>query len=268
MISYRTVGLLAFTLTCAFSAASQTASGGASVSASPVSVAAIVQKLAAGNEKRYVDLRSYSVLRHYEVHYRGLPSSKDAEMDVEVRYVAPATKEFRIVSESGSKFILNKVLHRLLSSEQEALSQENREETAMTVRNYDFTFVREENTPQGRFYVLQTEPKRKNKFLFRGTIWVDARDFAIARIEAEPAKNPSLWISKTEIEHRYTKFGEFWLPVQNTSVTHVRLGGTATLNITYREYRIGDPTVVGSQPVLASGADKTATLQTASSPQR
>jgi len=236
MTSFRKLLLLMFTLGCALGAVSQTND------VSTANADDIIQRLATGNEKRYVDLKSYTVRRHYEVHYRGFPSDKDAEMDVEVRYIAPATKEFKIVSETGSKFILNKVLHRLLTSEQEALTRENREETAMTSRNYGFAFLREEKTPDGRFYVLQTEPKRKNKFLFRGTIWVDARDFAISHIEAEPAKNPSFWISKTQIEHTYTKFGEFWLPVQNVSVTHVRLGGTATLTIKYRDYKIDDPT--------------------------
>lgn len=205
-----------------------------------LSTGSIVQKLAKQNEQRAADLKSYSVLRHYELHYRGFPGRRDAEMDVRVRYIAPATKQFEVVSENGSKFLIDRVLQQLLTSEQEALTRENRSETAMTPENYNFTLLGEENTPAGRFYVLKTDPKRKNKFLFRGTIWVDARDFAIARIEAEPAKNPSFWISKTRIEHRYEKLGEFWLPLQNVSVTNVRLGGTATLTIQYRDYRVED----------------------------
>ena len=53
-----------------------------------------------------------------------------------------------------------------------------------------------------------------NKYLYRKN-WVDAADFAISQIEAEPAKNPSFWIKKTEIHHRYGKLGEFWLPLRN-----------------------------------------------------
>jgi hypothetical protein len=89
-----------------------------------------------------------------------------------------------------------------------------------------------------RNFVLMVAPKRKNKFLYKGRIWIDAKDFALTRIEAEPAKNPSLWISKTSIKHSYTKIDEFWLPVQNTSQTSVRFGGTATLIIDYHDYAI------------------------------
>ncbi len=39
----------------------------------------------------------------------------------------------------------------------------------------------------------RVEPQTNNKLLFRGRIWVDAEDFAVVRIEAVPAKNPSFW---------------------------------------------------------------------------
>ena len=57
-------------------------------------------------------------------------------------------------------------------------------------------------------------------------------------IDAEPAKNPSFWIKKTHIEHRYEKVGDFWLPAVNKSVTNVLIGGTATLTIQYTDYKL------------------------------
>jgi hypothetical protein len=47
-----------------------------------------------------------------------------------------------------------------------------------------------------------------------------------------------MWITKTEIHHRYHKFQDFWLPVENQSVSNLRLGGRATLTITYQNYEI------------------------------
>ena len=60
----------------------------------------------------------------------------------------------------------------------------------------------------------------------------------MCRIEAEPAKNPSFWIKKTEIHHAYLKVGEFWLPAENKTVSTLRLGGRATLTIKYQNYDI------------------------------
>jgi hypothetical protein len=85
---------------------------------------------------------------------------------------------------------------------------------------------------------------------------VDAHDFAVTRIEAEPARNPSFWIKKTDIRHVYEKIGEFWLPEQNYTVTTVRLGGKAILTIDYQDYRIvperSDLKPAQEQPALAT----------------
>jgi hypothetical protein len=94
-----------------------------------------------------------------------------------------------------------------------------------------------EATERGPAYVLGVEPKEKSKYLYKGKIWVDARDFAVKKIEAEPAKNPSFWVKQTKIEQQYKEFDRFWLPVSNHSVSSVRLGGHANLTILYDKYQ-------------------------------
>ena len=210
------------------------------------SVEDIVEKMQAANLLRADALLGYSGRRVYKVDYHGFPSGRHAEMIVEAVYTSPAQKDFRIVSESGSKVLLQHVLYRLLDSEKEALQNANRKQTAMSTENYTFRYVATEQGAEGKFYVLHVEPKIKNKFLYRGTIWVDAEDFAVARIEGKPAKNPSWWISSTEVHHRYSKVDRFWLPVHNESVTHVRVGGEAVLTIEYTDYKIKTATAAAS----------------------
>jgi hypothetical protein len=67
---------------------------------------------------------------------------------------------------------------------------------------------------------------------------VDAEQFAIVRMEGEPAKNPSFWIKDTKIETLYVNVDDFWLPARNHSITVVRLGGHADFSIEYKDYRI------------------------------
>jgi len=45
--------------------------------------------------------------------------------------------------------------------------------------------------------------------LYKGKVWVDTTDHAVSQMVAKPAKNPSFWISLTEIEQEYKKIGEF-----------------------------------------------------------
>ena len=212
----------------------------------PVDV--IVEKLQAANLRRAEALGGYTGKRFYKVDYRGFPGGRHAEMIVEAAYTSPAQKHFRIISESGSKLLLQRVLHRLLDSEREALQNANREQTALSTENYTFRFVDTEQGADGKFYVLQVEPKIKNKFVYSGTIWIDTEDFAVARIEGKPAKNPSWWISSTEIHHHYTKIDRFWLPAHNESVTHVRIGGEAVLTIEYTDYKIKAAATAESLP--------------------
>jgi hypothetical protein len=96
------------------------------------------------------------------------------------------------------------------------------------------------------------EPRTKDKFLYRGRIWVDAEDFAVVRLEAEPAKNPSFWTKKAEIVQVYMKVSDFWLPAYNHSVTAIRLGGHAELTIEYKDYEITGTSRVSSSMMLRS----------------
>lgn len=198
----------------------------------------IVATMTLRNRQRTADLRSYVGERYYHLLYKGFPMSKEAEMQVCASFIAPNTKVFSIRSQSGSPFIVNKVLKRLLESEQEAATEEQQKRTALSPDNYQFELLGREPDEPGRPYILRASPKVDSKFLYRGKVWVDASDFTVTKIEAEPARRPSIWISKTRIRHVYAKVGDFWLPAENHSTTDVRLGGVATLTIRYMHYTI------------------------------
>ncbi len=203
----------------------------------PLPVDQVVKRLQERNAERAAALDQYDATRVYRMQYRGFPSNRDAEMVVEMTYRAPNSKQFKVVSESGSKLIVERVFKKLLEAELEAAGEENRRHSALTTENYDFTLAGYEAAGNNPEYVLNIVPKTKNKFLYHGQIWVDARDFAVVRIKGEPGKNPSFWIKKTDIEHLYAKVNDFWLPAENHTESLVRLGGVAVLSIEYKDYR-------------------------------
>src|ERR1017187_1092665 len=193
----------------------------------------VVEQMQLHNQTRMDGLRRYKELRHYQVEYRGL-TTLVAQLEVEVTFDTSTGKTFRIVSQSGSKLLCDRVLKRLVESEQEA--GKDKSSTALTKANYRFESAGSESVAGRPAYVLNVEPLVANKFLYVGKIWVDATDFAVAKIEAEPSKSPSFWIKRTLIHHTYAHTGGFWLPHQNRSETKVRLGGTAVLTIDYGTY--------------------------------
>ncbi len=212
----------------------------------PLSTEQVVQNLVRMNAERAQQLLGYQGKRIYRLEYHGFPGARNAEMVVEVRYQSPGTKEFTIQSETGSKLIIDHVFKKLLRAEQEALEAENQRRTALNEENYVFTLLDYVVTSAGSRYVLSVEPRRKDKFLYAGRIWVDGKDYAVVRIEAEPAKNPSFWTKDTKLEHRYVKVNDFWLPAHNHSLTTVRLGGRADLTIQYMDYQVTPASLPGS----------------------
>jgi hypothetical protein len=213
----------------------------------------IVRTMVQRNHDRAVALCAFEGTRIYRLEYRGFPGSRNAEMVVDVKYHSPATKEFTIRSSTGSKLIIENVFNKLLQSEKEALTEENQSRVALNNENYNFALEGYEKTPAGSYYILSVEPRSKTKLLYRGRIWVDSTDFAVARIDVQPAKNPSFWTKDTQIEHVYSKIGDFWLPASNRSTSKTRLGGHALLTIEYKNYRVTATPVPGGSGEIMAG---------------
>jgi hypothetical protein len=219
-------------------AGAQPLAGSAPAPHSRLTVEEVVNNLIRRNLERARALRAYQGTRTYRMEYRGFPGNRTAEMVVDVKYQSPGTKEFTVRSETGSKLVIERVFKKLLQSEQEALNKENQSRVALNRDNYAFAMVGYEESPGGSLYVLAVEPLVKSKLLYRGKIWVDAEDFAVVRIEGEPARNPSFWTKDTKIEQVYGRVGDFWLPLSNRSSSSIRLGGRADFSIDYSDYRI------------------------------
>jgi outer membrane lipoprotein-sorting protein len=192
----------------------------------------IVAQIQLHAQAQTAELRHYQALRHYQVDYR----SFSARMDAEVSYDAVQGKSFRIVSQGGSRLLCDKVLKRALESEVEA--SRDRGLTALSASNYRFQLTGSESVAGRPAYVLDAQPLTASKFLFRGKVWVDAADFAVVKMETEPARNPSFWISRTLIHYSGAKVDSFWLPRQVRTETKVRIGGTAVLTIDYGTYQV------------------------------
>jgi hypothetical protein len=234
-ITRRAIAGVMFILMASFVPASKAqASSVTSPQVASLSLDQIVDGLVTRNSERSRNLLHSQATRIYHLSYRGFPGNHEAEMTVEATYDSPSNKEFRVVSQSGSKVILDRVFTKLLEAEKESVRPEIASQTQLNRENYEFAMVGYDPA-QGQ-YELQVTPKHKNKYVYRGKIWVDPTDFAVTRIEAEPAQNPSFWTKKSEVRHEYEKIQNSWVPVKNESISYIRLGGRATLTIEYKDY--------------------------------
>lgn len=194
----------------------------------------IVDRMVAADNQRLANLAGYTSMRRY--HLENERFHKSAQMTVRVDFDPSGTKTFEVVAEDGCKVILHRVFRPMLEAESAGSRKADRESSRILPVNYDFRLIGVDKSDGLTNYVLEISPKTQNKFLIRGRIWVDAKEYAITRIEGSPAKNPSFWTRAIHIEHRYGKAGAFWLPMSNSSSADVRIFGRTVVTIEYFDY--------------------------------
>jgi hypothetical protein len=181
-----------------------------------------------------------------------------------MEYVAPGKKTCVPVAEEGSAVVRHLVLNRLMESETSAAAGQEHHDSSITPANYVFHVLGEETLGAHHCFVVEAVPKRKDKYLFEGKVWVDSTDFAIVKIAGHPAKKLSFWVTQADFVRQYEKIGDFWLPAKDETLVDVRFYGKKILSIEHhintvngvtntaslapRTPEILPPTVVGAPP--------------------
>ena len=144
-------------------------------------VEAIVKRMA---QARF---RPYIVTRDYQLFGKEKQETK-SQVIVDVAFTPPDSKKYAFQQTRGVG-LGTKIVRRMLESEVEIAKDFG--STDISPDNYDFRFIREENIGGQPSYVLELHPRRRDKNLMRGNIWVDVRTYLLHRTEGEPAKSPS-----------------------------------------------------------------------------
>ena len=195
----------------------------------------IVSRMFARDTMRQTMAGGYNGKREYILENHRL--NKRAQMEVSVSCDADGTKHFEILSEEGWKAANNHVIRKMLESESEFSRPDSSMKTRLVPQNYEFQLVGSESVEGRPAYVLEVLPKRSDKYLFRGRIWVDAEEYAVVRVDGQPAKNPSFWTHSVHFQQKSEKNGTFWFPASTTSVTEARIFGTTEVSIRYFDYK-------------------------------
>ena len=198
----------------------------------------VIEKLEQRNAERSVHQPPIVCERLYTLDYKGFPVTKHAEMKVRAESTRDG-KSLVIVSESGSESLRNHVLHKLLEGEREASRPEIQSQTKISRENDEFRLEEVQGGPEHPTYLLDMVPRHKNKFAWHGRIWVDGIDFAVVRAEGAPERMPSWWTTSSTFSYTNQAVKDQWIPERNTSLTQVRFGGQADLEIKYNNCHEG-----------------------------
>jgi len=194
----------------------------------------LFSELLAHNELRNATLIAYTEQRTYAV--TDTSGKVRAQETGQMEYHAPDKKAFATTSESGSALVRRLALNPLIASEIDAASAKQHHDSAITPNNYTLELLGEQQVGPYLCIVARATPKRRDKYLFEGKIWIDSEDFAVVRIEGRPASKLSFWIERVNFVREYQKIDGFWLPQKDQTFVQVRMYGEKILTIDHQNF--------------------------------
>lgn len=205
-------------------------------------VNSIVQKMMSAQQENRARLHAFTVRRGYF-----LLDKKDQprnEVVANITLLPPDNKQYWIESSSGGG-MGEKVLRDVLSKETEPVKDIQKKE--LSPENYDFQLLGEESLDGRRCYLIGINPRREDKDLIRGKLWVDAQSYNVRRIEGSPVKSPSWWLHDVHILMNFAEVDGMWLRTFTHAVANVRFRGKFVLEARDLEYRTVSQTAARSR---------------------
>ena len=196
----------------------------------------IVDSMLKAQQENKLRVRPYTVKRNYLLLDK--QADQKAQVVATITTLPPDSKEYEIEHSSGG--MGEKVLRDVLSKETEPAKDAQKKE--ITRENYNFQLVGEESLDGKRCYLLGLTPKREDKDLIKGKIWVDAETYNIRRLEGSPVKNPSWWIHDLNILMQFAEVDGMWLRTSLHAVANVRFKGKYVMESHDLEYRFTEET--------------------------
>jgi hypothetical protein len=196
----------------------------------------IIARMAQARAENQARFGPYVVTRDYKL----FGKERDKTVIADVIFVPPDLKNYAIQETNGTG-LGQRIVRRMLASEVEIAK--DYVSTDFSPSNYDFRFIREEGVSGRRCYVLELLPRRKDKNLLRGNIWVDANTYLLHRTEGQPAKIPSWWLRDVRLAFLYGDVGGMWLQTALEATATVRILGPYTIVSRDVKYKIGEPLV-------------------------
>jgi hypothetical protein len=188
------------------------------------------------NQLRNAALLGFTELRTYEV--TDMAGKVHAQEIGQMEYRAPDKKSFVTTSESGSGIVRRLALKPLIAGEIEAASGRQHHDSAITPANYTLELLGEQQVGPYRCFVVRATPKRLDKYLFEGMVWIDTEDYAVVRIAGHPAKKLSFWIERADFVREYQRIDGFWLSKKDQTIVKVRMYGQKVLTIDHQNYTV------------------------------
>jgi len=211
-----------------------------SAQTAPIDDVAVIRGVDASVKARMQNLAGYTVTEHYAV-FRGKDETHPAaEMLVKTVYSRDTGKSFTILSQSGSSLLPKEMLGTLLDNEKKMSEPRNVGTALIDSENYEMKLAStSRQVMDGRdCLMIELTPKRNSPYLFKGTLWVDAKDYSIVQLKGTASKSPVFLTSATQVTRQYTNVSGFPMATHAMAISNSTLLGQTIVKIDYKDYQI------------------------------
>jgi len=216
----------------------------------PPDLNTIVARMMAAQHRNKMQARPITIKRDYQLLDK--QQEQKAQVVANITYLPPDQKQYRIESSQGG--LGQKILRDVLDKETEQPKDPERKE--LSTQNYNFQYLGTDSINGSNCYVLGLNPRRDDKELIRGRVWIDAGTYNIRRVEGNPAKNPSWWIRDLHLLMSFDEVNGMWLRTFTYAIANVRFKGRYEMVARDLEYSSAPQRVVHrrSHPEIVTGA--------------
>lgn len=191
-------------------------------------------------QARVANVAAFTDIERYSVYRGGDEVHPAAAITVKVTYRKGVGKSYTVLSQSGSALIRRFGLMPLLENEKDINRPGKVENSWFTSSNYEMklqsgTVVR----LNGRAcYALAIAPKHKAPNMIEGTLWVDATDFSIVKVEGTASQKPSIFAGTTHMMREYMNIDGYPMATRARAESDSLLFGRTIVTIDYSDYHL------------------------------
>jgi hypothetical protein len=201
---------------------------------------AVIAGIDAAVQARVANVTGFTDVERYDV-YRGQDETHPAaEITVKVIYRRGVGKSYTVLSQKGSAVIRKFGLEPLLESEKEINQPGKVEGSWFTSANYGMKLKSGAVEQLGgrACYALSIQPKHKAPNAIEGTLWVDAKDFSVVRVEGVASQKPSIWAGTTHMMRDYVNIDGYPMATHARAESDSRWFGRTVVTINYSDYHL------------------------------
>jgi hypothetical protein len=202
--------------------------------------AAVYEQIDAAVQHQASNVAAISDVEKYDVYRDGDEVHPVAEVIARMTYRRGVGRSYQILSQRGSTLIRKFGLIPLLNHEVHLSAPGTVEHTWFTTSNYQMKLKSKQlqNLHGRECYVVAINPRHKAPNMIDGTLWVDAKDFSIVKVEGVASRRPSILAGTTHMMREYEQVRGYPMATKARAVSDGGFIGRTVVTIEYSDYHL------------------------------